>query len=56
MLNLAFLLQLEQLVDSAIPSTREFWRHKYFNATDQEAKDPRPFVEVLKERDSDNQA
>ena len=51
MLNLAFLIQLEQLVDSALPSTREFWRRKYFNATDQEATDPRPFIEVLKERE-----
>lgn len=56
MLDLAFLIQLEQLVDSALPSTREFWRRKYFNATDQEVADPRPFNEVLKERDRDDQA
>lgn len=55
MLGLAFLIQLEQLVDSALPSTREFWRRKYFNATDQEASDPRPFIEVLKEREDNVQ-
>jgi len=39
-----------QMVDSALPTTREFWRRKYFDATDAEASDPRPFAEVLAER------
>jgi hypothetical protein len=39
-----------QLVDSALASTREFWRVRFFGATPEEASDPRPFAEVLAER------
>jgi len=42
-----------QLVDSALPSTREYWRKKFFGATDIEAADPRPFIEVLASRTKD---
>lgn len=45
-----FTRMADQLVDSALPSTREFWRTRYFNATPEEAADPRPFSEVLAER------
>lgn len=38
-----------QLVDSTLATTREFWRTKY-GATPEEAADPRPFAEVLAER------
>lgn len=38
-----------QLVDSTLESTRLFWRAK-MGATDQEARDPRPFCDVLAER------
>lgn len=41
---------LPQMVDSALATTREFWRKKYFDATDAEANDPRPFIDVLRER------
>lgn len=47
MLDYIFALQCSQLVDSKLASTREFWRKKYFKATDAEASDPRPFAEVL---------
>lgn len=40
-----------QLVDSALPETRRFWRTKYFAATTAEADDPRAFQLVLSERD-----
>lgn len=40
-----------QLVDSTLATTREYWRATYFNATPQEASDPRPFAEVLAERE-----
>lgn len=43
--------QLMQLPDSALLETRVFWRTKFFNATEAEANDPRPFAEVLKERE-----
>jgi hypothetical protein len=43
----AFWLQATTLVDSQVPTTREFWRKKYFSATEDEAHDPRPFAEVL---------
>lgn len=39
-----------QMVDSQLETTRIFWRQKYFEATDEEARDPRPFVDILKER------
>jgi hypothetical protein len=41
---------LPQMVDSALASTRHFWRTKYFGATEAEANDPRPFVDVLSDR------
>lgn len=50
MLSIAFAIQASQLVDSALESTRIFWRKKYFNASDAEARDPRPFHIVLSER------
>lgn len=43
-------LMAYQLVDSPLATTCEFWRRKYFDASDVEAADPRPFVDVLKER------
>jgi hypothetical protein len=42
--------QTTQMVDSSLESTRVFWRQKYFNATEAEARDPRPFAQVLAER------
>lgn len=39
-----------QLVDSSLLTTREFWRKKFFDATDDEARDPRPLREVIAER------
>jgi hypothetical protein len=39
-----------QLVDSDLATTREFWRAKYFGASAEEARDERPFSEVLAER------
>ena len=41
-----------QLVDSSLLTTREFWRKKFFGATDDEARDPRPFREVVAARQS----
>lgn len=46
-----FEIMKNQLVDSELESTRVFWRKKYFDATDEEAADPRPFIEVLGERE-----
>lgn len=43
-------MQIVQMVDSIIPTTRDFWRRTYFDATDDEARDPRPFAEVLESR------
>ena len=45
-----FALQLKQMVDSSLETTRVFWRQKYFNATEAEAFDPRPFAVVLEGR------
>ena len=39
-----------QLVDSTLESTRVFWRKEFFGATEEEARDPRPFAEVLRDR------
>jgi hypothetical protein len=50
MLEYAFMLQLLQLVDSSLESTRRFWRAKFFHATEAEQIDPRPLSEVLAER------
>lgn len=49
-LNRIFQMQLVQLVDSTNPTTREFWRKTYCNASDDEARDPRPFADVLASR------
>lgn len=43
-----------QMVDSAVPTTREYWR-MMVGATPNEAKDPRPFAEVFAERLKDGQ-
>jgi hypothetical protein len=40
---------VRQMVDSAVPTTREYWRLKV-GANEQEASDPRPFADVLAER------
>lgn len=50
MLQYAFALHLASHIDSRLESTRVYWRKKFFNATDAEARDPRPFAEVLAER------
>lgn len=39
-----------QLVDSTVATTREHWRRACFDATPEEAADPRPFAEVLADR------
>jgi hypothetical protein len=52
-LTYAFDLHLQQHVDSVLPTTRIFWRTKFFNATPEEANDPRPWAEVLAEREVD---
>ena len=46
----AFPFMAAQLVDSSLATTREFWRTRYFNASPDEASDPRPFAEVLRAR------
>jgi hypothetical protein len=51
MLGSAFMLYLKQMPDSSLETTRVFWRKKYWNATDKEAYDPRPWKEVLSERE-----
>ena len=53
LIELAFINQCSQLVDSQLETTRVFWRKKYFNATDAESLDPRPFADVLAERAGD---
>jgi len=50
MLDFAFNLYLKQMPDSSLESTRVFWRKKYWDATDKEAYDPRPWIEVLADR------
>lgn len=45
-----FQMQLVQMVDSTVPTTREFWRKTYCNASDDEARDPRPFADVIASR------
>lgn len=50
LLDLVLTLQLQQMVDSRLATTREFWRRKFYAATDAEATDPRPFAEVLADR------
>lgn len=37
----------DQLVDSTVATTRVFWRTKYFNATLEQANDPRPWKNVV---------
>lgn len=41
-----------QMVDSHVETTRIYWRTKYFNCTHEEARDPRPFEQVLEEREA----
>lgn len=41
-----------QMVDSKLASTRVFWRKKFFDMTDEEANDPRPFIQVLEEKET----
>ncbi len=48
--ELAFSLHLASHVDSELETTRVYWRKKFFNASDAEARDPRPFEEVLSKR------
>jgi|GEM_PF-6378755 len=50
MLDVAFNLYLKQMPDSSLESTRVLWRKKFWHATDAEAYDPRPWVEVLADR------
>ena len=52
----AFSLLVAQMVDSAAPTTRAFWRKEYYAATDAEANDPRPFEQVLADRIKRDQA
>lgn len=49
-LELAAALQLGQMVDSSVATTRAFWRTKFFQASPAEAADPRPFAAVLQDR------
>lgn len=39
-----------QLVDSSLETTRLYWRREFFDATEAEAADPRPFAQVLADR------
>jgi hypothetical protein len=39
-----------QMLDSSLETTRVYWRQTFFNATEAEAHDPRPFAEILAER------
>jgi hypothetical protein len=50
MLQIAFALQLTQMLDSTLESTRRFWRAEFYGATEAEQRDPRPWAEVLAER------
>lgn len=38
------------MTDSSLETTRVFWRTKYFDASTEEAHDPRPWAEVWAER------
>lgn len=40
----------KHLVDSTVLTTRIYWRVTYYGATDAEARDPRPWSDVLAER------
>lgn len=51
MLNPALALQANQLVDSKLETTRIFWRKK-LGFSDEIAHDPRPLMEVLKEKET----
>lgn len=52
LIDLAFDIQLNQLVDSDLESTRIFWRQEYLNFSDAEARDPRNAREILEARDA----
>ena len=42
---------IDQMVDSSLAETRVFWRLRHGGATLDQARDPRPFAEVMsKER------
>lgn len=49
MLGLALEIHRTTQVDSSLESTRIFWRERY-GATPEQARDPRPFAEVLAEK------
>lgn len=42
-----FGLMLLQMLDSEVETTRIFWRQKYLGFTDEQARDPRSWVEVV---------
>ena len=48
MIKLAMALHVASHVDSKLDSTRIFWREK-LGATPEQARDPRPFAEVMKD-------
>lgn len=50
LLDLAFAIHLASHVDSALETTRIFWRTKFFGATPEEASDTRPWVEIEEQR------
>ena len=45
-------LMCGSMIDSRLATTRVFWRKKYYDATDEEANDPRPFSDVLADRET----
>lgn len=50
MFRLALQIQIATMVDSKLETTRVFWRKKFYNATDEQAYDPRPFLDVLSDK------
>lgn len=49
MLQFALALHVASHVDSALETTRIYWREK-LGATPGQARDPRPFAEVMKDQ------
>lgn len=52
-LERAFEIQCEQLVDSTLASTREYWRGAVLGHSPEIARDPRPLAVVLAEKARD---
>jgi hypothetical protein len=51
LIGTAFANMATGMVDSVLESTRVYWRKKYFEATDDDARDPRPWIDVAADRE-----